>query len=97
MHPAFREKITAAVRILQEAGATAVYVFGSASDQNEMLPGREPRDIDLGVEGVPPELFARAVGQLLGELRCPVDLVDLDRPTPLVKRLRERGRLRRVA
>jgi predicted nucleotidyltransferase len=86
-----------AARILREAGATGVYVFGSAGDEREMLPGREPRDIDLAVEGLPPEAFVRTVGRLLAELRFPVDLVDLDRPTPLAQRLRERGRLRRVA
>jgi predicted nucleotidyltransferase len=97
MHPAFRDRIQTAARILREEGATGVYVFGSVADEREMLPGREPRDLDLAVEGLPPEAYVRVVGRLLTALDVPVDLVDLDRPTVLVRRLRERGSLRRVA
>ena len=97
MHPAFVDKVEIAARILRDAGATSVYVFGSVADEKEMLPGREPKDIDLAVEGLPPQVFFKALSDVCDALKFPVDLIDLDEPTLLAKRLRERGRLRRVA
>jgi predicted nucleotidyltransferase len=86
------ERLKRATRILREEGAREVYLFGSVAE------GREGpnSDLDLGVSGLPAERFYRAVGRLLSELLIPVDLVDLDRPTPLVRRLRQTGKLRRV-
>lgn len=96
MDPAIRDKIDKAVEILRGAGASRVYLFGSAADDGAMV-GRLPHDIDLAVEGLPPEVFFGVVGLLLCELRFPVDLIDLDSGTPFVRRLRESGGLRRVA
>lgn len=90
------DKVSLAARILREAGATGVYVFGSVVEGQD-LPGRAPRDLDLAVEGLPREAYVRTLGRLLYELNFPVDLVELDASTPFVNRLRESGRLRRVA
>jgi predicted nucleotidyltransferase len=95
MTPEIQRQIDQAVAILREAGARSVYVFGSVLPE-ESLPGRPPQDIDLAVEGLPPEVFLRTVGKLLGTLELPVDLIDLDRPTRFTQRLRETGSLHRV-
>ncbi len=82
--------------ILRAAGARRVYLFGSAAD--DRAPGqREPADIDLAVEGLPRHALYAAIGELLCELEMSVDVIDLDRPTPFVHRLRDSGRLRLVA
>jgi predicted nucleotidyltransferase len=97
MDPALQAKIEQAARILREAGATEVYVFGSAVDPDEQLPGHEPQDLDLAVEGLRPEIYFDTLGELMWQLRMPVDLIPLDSPSPFVKRLRKSGSLRRVA
>ena len=96
MTPEIQKQIDAAVQILRNAGARSVYVFGSVLPE-EALPGVPPRDIDLAVEGLPPEVYLKTVGQLSGSLDLPVDLIDLDRPTRFTRRLRETGSLHRVA
>ncbi len=79
--------------ILRAAGATAVYVFGSAAT------GRmhENSDVDLAVSGLPPRGYIPAkveVGNLFGRS---VDLVDLDLETPFTSYLKTKaGALRRV-
>jgi predicted nucleotidyltransferase len=82
----------AAVALI-EAGAREVYLFGSSASGVD----RPESDIDLAVVGLPPESFFRAVGLARRVLKRPVDLVDLDEPSPFTDYLRESGELRRVA
>ena len=66
--------IETAARILREAGATEVYVFGSAAT------GRadEHSDIDLAIRGLPPERFFPAMSQVTDAIHREIDLIDLD-------------------
>jgi predicted nucleotidyltransferase len=79
--------------ILRAAGATAVYVFGSAAT------GRmhEASDVDLAVSGLSPKDYLPAkvkVGNLFGRS---VDLIDLDLVSPFTSYLKTKaGALRRV-
>lgn len=73
-------------------GAKEVFVFGSA-----VKGGLRPNsDVDIAVTGLPPEAYFSAVGRASSLLGRPVDLVDLDDPTPLVAYLVESGELVRV-
>lgn len=69
-----------------------VFLFGSAAEAETGY-----RDIDLAVEGVRPEDFFRLHGDLLSHLSHPVDLIDLDEPSPFTRFLRAEGKLVRVA
>lgn len=85
--------IQTAARVLLEEGAREVYVFGSMAE-GRWRPGS---DLDLAVEGLPAARYYHAVGRLLRELRVPVDLLPLESESPLIRRLRASGSLRRVA
>lgn len=78
---------------LRAAGASEVYVFGSAAQGT----AHEDSDIDLAVSGLPPRQFFPALAEAQGQVDRPLDLVDLDEPTPFVRYLRQEGELRRVA
>lgn len=93
MAPSVLDLVAKAGAILVEEGATEVYLFGSAAEGRV----REESDLDLAVRGLPAARYFRAVGRLLRELPCPVDVINLDGDTPFARRLLERGRLRRVA
>ena len=90
----FRADLDRAVAVLRDHGAREVYVFGSVV---ERLDGVDPNDLDIAVSGLLPRQFLHAYGVLLGELEYPFDLVDLDSDGRLSRRLRERGKLERVA
>jgi predicted nucleotidyltransferase len=87
------QAIERAAAILKEAGADAVYLFGSVAEG----PLRPDSDIDLAVTGLPPTKFFQAMGQTLTVLPRPLDLVDLDMDTPFTRYLRQKGKLYRVA
>jgi predicted nucleotidyltransferase len=63
-----------------------VLLFGSAAQG-----GREPRDIDLAVEGVPAADFYDFCGDLLFGLSKPVDVVDLTPDTKFTRLVRRVG------
>ena len=84
--------IELATKILKAAGATEVYVFGSAAT-GRMRP---ESDIDLAVRGLAPERYFRVGGQVMLAVSRPVDILDLDSPTPFTEFLERKGRLRRV-
>jgi predicted nucleotidyltransferase len=90
----FRADLKRAIEVLQEHGATEVYVFGSV-----VHPWGEskPNDIDIAVSGLPPRRFLHAYGILLGELEHRFDLVDLDSDDRLSRTIQKRGKLERVA
>jgi len=74
-------------------GATEVFVFGSATG-DALRPGS---DVDMAVRGLPPSVYFSAISKAADLLGRPVDLVDLDDPTPIVRYLLGSGELVRVA
>lgn len=66
-------RLPIAVDILVRMGARRVILFGSAAE----TPDRA-RDIDLAVEGIPPERLLDADVALMDILRQPFDLVSLE-------------------
>ncbi len=84
-----KEAVVAAAKLLRSMGATQVFIFGSAS-RGEL---RSDSDIDLAVTGLPSQVYFSAVSKASDLLCRPVDLVDLDDPTPLVRYLRGSGEL----
>ncbi len=62
--------------VARKYGVKGVLLFGSSSE-----PGRQARDIDLGVEGIAPEKFFEFYGKLIMGLSKPVDVVDLSQDT----------------
>jgi hypothetical protein len=84
--------ITRAVAILKEGGCSAVFLFGSGAAGTFT----ERSDLDLAVQGCPPEAFFRLLGRLLYELDRSVDLIDLDAPDPFAQMLQREGGLQRV-
>ncbi len=94
MPPAFctPETITAAAKLLREMGASEVYLFGSAA-KDKLRPDS---DIDMAVSGLPPRLYFSAVSKATDILGRPLDLLDLDDDTPMVRYVRESGELVRV-
>jgi predicted nucleotidyltransferase len=81
--------LPAAAELLRARGATTVYVFGSVAT------GRTgPRsDLDLAVTGLPVDRYFDALGALMRELPCDVDLVRLeDAPESLHERVQNEGR-----
>lgn len=73
MEPELQGLVKAAAAVLKEAGAKAVYLFGSAA-QDRMQPGS---DIDMAVTGLQPRLFFRAMGQAEDILQRRLDLIYL--------------------
>ncbi len=85
--------LSAAASLLLQLGATEVFVFGSATKGGL----RQGSDVDIAVRGLPPSLYFSAVSKAAELLGRPVDLVDLDDPTPIVRYLLGSGELVRVA
>ena len=52
-----RKDLTKAVEILKKYGAKRIFIFGSLCRPGRFYPGS---DIDLAVEGIPPQRFNRA-------------------------------------
>jgi len=75
-----KSEVEKAARILKEAGAREVFIFGSAAEGR----GRQGSDIDFAVRGIPPRLFFEAVGKLVISLSSDFDLVDLEEQSPFV-------------
>jgi predicted nucleotidyltransferase len=81
-----------AAQVLRDAGATEVYLFGSAASGRL----RYGSDIDLAIAGLPPERFFQAMALASAELDRPLSLVDLDDDTPFTRYLKSEGDLQRV-
>jgi predicted nucleotidyltransferase len=87
------ELILATSNLLRRMGASEVFVFGSLA-RNELRPDS---DIDIAVSGLPPKVYFSAVSKVSDVLGRPVDLLDLDEQTPLVRHLIASGELIRVS
>lgn len=81
--------VVAAANLLRSLGATQVFIFGSAS-RGELRAGS---DVDLAVTGLPAQVYFSAISRASDLLGRPVDLVDLDDPTALVRYLLGSGGL----
>lgn len=74
--------IRLAVKFLREQGATRVWLFGS------LAKGRLPTvhsDFDFAVEGLPADRLFGSVGHLLQILPRPVDVVELESCSALLR------------
>ena len=85
-------EIDTIVEIIKEAGGKEAYIFGSVARGEDT----EVSDIDVGVRGVPKDLFFKLSGRIMLALNRTVDLVDLDEETRFTKRLFENEVLARV-
>ncbi len=86
------ELLLAAANLLRSMGASQVFVFGSVM-RGDLRPDS---DIDMAVSGLPAKVYFSAVSKVSDLLGRPVDLVDLDDETPLVRHLLGSGDLVRV-
>ena len=77
---------------LKTAGATEIYVFGSAAKGTDDAAS----DLDLAVSGLPPSVFYRMGAQVSDLIGRSVDLIDLDINTPFTRYLRRENELVRV-
>lgn len=82
-----------AAALLLRMGATEVYLFGSSIKDGL----RADSDVDLAVIGLSPAHYFSAVSRTSDLLGRPVDLVDLNDSTPIVRHLLASGELHRVA
>ncbi len=89
----FHKDLDLAVKILKTVGCREIFIFGPVASGIV----EKASDIDLAVKGCPPHLFFQAWGQLLTQLEHSINLVDLDDDDALVKYIKKRGDLRRVA
>jgi predicted nucleotidyltransferase len=87
-----QDAVAKAAALFIGLGASPVFVFGSAV-KGQL---RANSDIDMAVSGLPPRVYFSAVSQATDLIGRPVDLVDLDDDSGLVRYLRERGELVRV-
>lgn len=87
------ELVVQGAALLKAMGARRVYVFGSVARGG----ARNDSDLDLAVEGLPPETFYRTLAQLNDLSDRQVDLVDLDEVNPFTAYLKDKGLIRRVA
>jgi|SRR6266849_6591500 predicted nucleotidyltransferase len=85
--------VLAAANLLRDLGATQVFIFGSAI-RGEL---RRDSDIDMAVTGLPSQVYFSAISKASDLLGRPLDLVDLDDATPLVRYLLDSGELVSVA
>ncbi|CAN5535104.1 hypothetical protein BH20VER1_BH20VER1_32210 [soil metagenome] len=71
-----------AAAFLREQGASRVWLFGSLARGR---PQDWHSDLDLAVEGLPPERYLGALGELLMRLPLSLDLVEIERAAPALR------------
>ena len=76
----------AVIRCAQKYNVAAVILFGST-----VTEGAQARDIDLGVQGIKPELFFKFYGELSRQLTKELDLVDLSEKSLFNALVEKRG------
>lgn len=86
------EKLERAVKILKDAGASEVYLFGSQA----LGTAHADSDVDLGVRGLPPRQYFRMHWRLEDALDSRVDLVDFDFDADFYSVLDKIGELRKI-
>lgn len=86
------KKIALAVKILKDAGSCEVYLFGSQAKDC----ATENSDIDLGVKGLPSEMFFGIRYDLETSLKMPIDLVDFDYQKDFYELLKRSGELKKI-
>ena len=77
-----QQYIRMAAKFLREQGAKRVWLFGS------LAKGRQPTvhsDFDFAVEGLPGDRLFGSVGHLLQVLPRPVDIVEFENCSPLLR------------
>ncbi|HUA85247.1 MAG TPA: nucleotidyltransferase domain-containing protein [Bryobacteraceae bacterium] len=84
-----KEAVRAAAKLLRSMGASQVFVFGSFA-RGEL---RSDSDIDIAVSGLPARVYFSAASRASDIVGRPVDLLDLDDETPLVRHLIRSGEL----
>jgi predicted nucleotidyltransferase len=87
-----KEAVREAASLLRSMGASQVFVYGSLV-RGALRPGS---DIDMAVSGLPANVYFSAVSKASDLLGRPVDLLDLDEDTALVRYLIRSGELVRV-
>ena len=70
----YKKDIQIAVKILKNEGCKNIYLFGSLVTGNF----NESSDIDIGIEGLPPEKFFSTYSKLGIQMNNLIDLVDFD-------------------
>ncbi len=65
-----------------------VLLFGSSLESN-----KESRDIDIAVEGMPPNDFFKYYGELIFLLSKPVDVIDLSSKSKFTDLIQKEGTL----
>lgn len=93
MNEETRKEVEKAAEVLIDAGAKAVYVFGSVAEGTDAPDS----DLDLAVSGLPPEKYFRAIGDAIMAVSRRIDVIDLDHPNPFTQYLERKGKLLRVA
>ena len=70
----YKKDIQKAVEILKNEGCKKIYLFGS------LVTGKnhDNSDIDIGIEGLPPDKFFNVYGKLGICMNNAIDLVDFD-------------------
>src|SRR5437667_2996412 len=85
-HAINREKQLAvaaeAARLLHRAGAKRVWLFGSVAKGRRL---GVHSDFDFATEGLPPERYFGCLGALLQRLPLPVDLVELESASEMLR------------
>lgn len=60
-------------------GVQKLYIFGSSTKSGNY------NDIDVAIKGVQPGMFFKMYGELIMNMPCSVDLINLDMPTAVTK------------
>ena len=86
---ALRARLPAMAAALRAHGAARVVLFGSLAAGTPTSAS----DVDLAVEGLPPERFFAALAEVMKLAACPVDLVRLEEaPASLTERIAAEGK-----
>ena len=78
-----KEAVLLAAKLLRSMGASQVFVFGSLV-RCELRPDS---DIDIAVSGLPAKVYFSAVSKASDIIGRPVDLLDINDDTPLMRQL----------
>lgn len=86
--PITTEQVDEAVAVARRHGASRVVLFGRALTDPE-----KARDLDIAVGGVPGWAFFKMAAEMESALRIPLDVIPLNKESPLIRRIEEKGRV----